>query len=85
MTMERIPVDLKKITEQRLTYRKIPCELIVAGHRKERNAFFISLLSEAEETEFFTLIDLEKKRMELNLMKTKIEQALRLENSMEIV
>lgn len=77
--------DLKEITEKRLNYTKIPCDLIIAGSRKEQNAFLFSLLSDKEKREYYVLLDIEEKRIELALLKTKIEKALRLEDSMEII
>lgn len=69
----------------RLSYKKVPCDLFIAGPRNEQSAFQFSLLSCGERCEYFILLDARENRMQLTLLRTKIEKVLGLENSMEIV
>ncbi len=69
----------------RLSCKKVPCDVFIAGSRNEQSAFQISLLSYKERCEYFILLDARENRIPLVLLKTKIEQVLGSENSMEIV
>ena len=70
----------------RLSYKKVPCDLLIAGPRNEQSALQISLLSCGERCEYFILLDARENRIPLVLLRAKIEEVLRLvEDGMEIV
>jgi len=75
----------KEYLNMRLSYKKVPCDLLIAGPRNEQSAFQFSLLSCGERCEYFIVLDARENRIQLTLLRTKIEKVLGLENSMEIV